>query len=133
MKAILRFATLLGLAAAINVYGVQQTGPATENGDQAAVQERERSLDRTCVLTQAEHHATAQERQGAPESETPNVLPSTPTPTPPEQMREMRPGMRPMSDMPCGGGNCPNGPNPMHEGMHQDMHNPAMHHSMHHR
>lgn len=53
------------------------------------------------------------------------------TPMTQEQMMRMGPGMRPGPNMPEGAGNCPNGPNMMHEGMHHDMHHPEMHHPMH--
>jgi len=55
------------------------------------------------------------------------------TPMTREQMMRMGSGMRPMSNMPCEPGNCPNCPYPMQGqgGMRHEMHHPAMHHSMH--
>ena len=71
MKAILAIVTLLGLATATTVYAAQRTSPATENPDQATVQERDPVQDRTSVLTQSEHRATIQnqDRTRTPGSE----------------------------------------------------------------
>lgn len=62
MKAILVIVTILGLAAATTVYGAQQAAPDPQNRDQATAQEREQVQDRANVLTQAEHHEAAQDR-----------------------------------------------------------------------
>lgn len=130
---ILAIVILLGLSTAAAVYGTQ-TGSAAENGGRNA------ALDRTCVMTQAEHHAAAvPQRESTPAPEPSGVTPAKPTT--PEQMMRMGPGTCPGPNMPGGAQgamNCPNGPSMMHEGMqhemhHPEMHHPAMHHSMHHR